>query len=177
MKLIFCDNSLRELLHFRGNVIKHFIDAGHEVILVAPANAGTRVYRGCRLITVKLERGGMNPMNDLSFFLRLLKIYRKERPDFVFHYTIKPNVYGSMAARLAGVPSSAMVSGLGYAFYHDDIRSRMARLMLKISLRCSTKVIVLNEGNMNHLIEKGYALKDKVILLKGGEGIDLKKYS
>lgn len=177
MKILFCDNSLRELLHFRGTVIDHFIKEGNEVLLVAPVNINPPSRKGCKVIDVRLQRGGMSVLNDLRFIRSLYSIYKRERPDYIFHYTIKPNIYGSISSRMLGIPSAAMISGLGYAFHHNDFRSKMARLLFKLGLRFATDVLVLNQGNLDTLLNRGYLNPEKVILLKGGEGLDLIKYS
>lgn len=105
--------------------------------------------------------------------LNLWRLYRRLEPDHVFHYTIKPNVYGCLAARLSGVKATAMVTGLGYAFNHDDLRSRAARMLYRLGLMCADHVFVLNGDNLRVLLDKKMVRADKVILLSGGEGIDV----
>ena len=63
-----------------------------------------------------------------AIFFCLLGIYRKERPDYIFHFTIKPNIYGTLAARLLGIHSTVMVAGLGFTFSHGGWASKMARV-------------------------------------------------
>lgn len=118
MKIIFCDNTLWGLVNFRGEVIRHFMREGHQVVLVAPEKDDkqmrTTIPDGVRYIPVKMGRTSLNPIKDISYFMQMLKIYRKERPDYIFNYTIKPNIYGSIAARICGCHSTAMMAGLGY---------------------------------------------------------------
>ena len=115
-KIIFSDNTLWAIFNFRGNVIKHFTDKGYEVIVIAPEMEESEmqgsVPDGIRLIQVKMERAKTNPFSDIAYFFRVLRIYHKEKPVYIFHYTIKPNIYGSIAAKLNGVRSSAMMAGL-----------------------------------------------------------------
>ena len=113
-KILFCDNVLWGLVNFRGSVIRHFVQQGDEVVLVAPQDDESimkvDIPEGVRYIPVRLNRCSRNPFTDLIYCAHLYRIYRKEHPDYIFHYTIKPNVYGSIAARLAGINCTGMVA-------------------------------------------------------------------
>lgn len=177
MKIAFCDNSLKELINFRGEIINHYLDKGENIVLIAPKNTTTDNIDP--LITVynsKLKRGGMNPVKDIIYLVQLIRIYLKEKPDIIFHYTIKPNIYGSIAAKIIGIPSVTMIAGLGYAFNHNDLKSWIARKLYKFSMRFPKKIILLNIENMNCLVEHKIIRPQKCILLLGGEGINLMKY-
>lgn len=178
MKIIFCDNSLRELINFRGDIIDSYSLNGNKIILVAPQNRDyTPNNPNIIFIPIGLGRSSMNPISDLKYFFELVRIYKKERPDYIFHYTIKPNIYGSLAARLLGIPSSAMIAGLGYVFTNKGLGCTIARMLYRISMLCPEKVLVLNEYNRDLLISKKIVSSEKIILLKGGEGVNLSKFS
>lgn len=177
MRIIFCDNSLKEMLNFRGEVINHFLSKGHSVILIAPNNLKvSAINKLVKIYSLKLERSGMNPVKDFIYMLKLIQIYRRENPDIVFHYTIKPNIYGSIAAKICGIPSVAMIAGMGYAFFHGGIKTKIARILLKFSMKFPQKIFVLNESNMISLIQMKIISRDKIVLLSGGEGINLDIY-
>ena len=176
MKIVFCDNSLKELLNFRGEIIRHFVSLGHSVFLIAPKNTNISIPEGCILIESSLDRGGTNPIQDLKYLLFLQNIYYKIRPDIVFHYTIKPNIYGSIAARICKIKSVAIVTGLGYVFNHNNLKSKVARSLYKIGLKFTDKIITLNQHNFNTLLNLNIVSKEKLILLPGGEGVNLSKY-
>lgn len=176
MKLLFCDNTIWGLVNFRGAVFKHFYEQGAEIVLVAPTDAHTemktQVPDYVRFVPVRLNRTSKNPLEDLAYMARLWRIYRQERPDCIFHYTIKPNIYGSLAAKLAGLRSIAMVAGLGYAFSGASLTDRIAQALYRFGLRYAERIFVLNESNKELLIERHIVKKEKVVLLHGGEGID-----
>lgn len=181
MKILFSDNSLFGLVNFREPVFRYFKEQGHDVVLVAPKPTdGEDMVKMApdyvKYIPVVMERTGQNPLGDLKYLCRLLKIYREEKPDYIFHYTIKPNIYGSIAAKLCGIRSSCMVAGLGYAFENRGVKNRLARLLYKVGLGCSEKVLVLNENNAQELKRSGIAKSGQVILLDGGEGLVLSDY-
>ena len=181
MKLLFCDNTIWWLVNFREPVFRWFYEQGHEVFLVAPSDEGTEMKTSIpsyvKYVRVKLKRTSRNPLSDVLYMLRLRKIYRRERPDYIFHYTIKPNIYGSLAARSLGIRSSAMVAGLGYAFSRRGVMGAVVRGLYAAGLRCAERVFVLNEGNRATLLSHGICRSDKLLLLSGGEGVDLSRFA
>lgn len=176
-KVIFSDNSLKELLNFREPVIQSYLKNEWSVTLVCPYNSQPpKLGKNFKIRPIKLNRGSMNPFRDLIYFSRLLSIYRNEKPDYIFHYTIKPNIYGTFAAKLLGIKSTMMVAGLGYIFTKNDFRCRVGRVLYKMAMKLTNHVIVLNEANYELLLKSNMVRKEKLILLKGGEGIDLNKF-
>lgn len=176
-KILFCDNSLRDLINFRGDIINSYAFDGVEVILVAPQTGDyAPKLSNVRYIPVELNRSGMNPLKDLLYMKTLYKIYRKEKPDYIFHYTIKPNIYGSIAARLCHIPSTAMIAGLGFVFNKNGIGSLIARGLYRFAMRFPEHIFVLNKSNRDVVLERHMATSEQLILLSGGEGINLNKY-
>lgn len=177
MKILFCDNSLREFLNFRIDVVKSYIERGDDIVIVAPQNSEIPPFlAAAKYYPIELDRGGMNPLKDLKLLLTYLRIYLREKPDYVFHYTIKPNIYGTFAAKIAKRTSFTMVAGLGYVFTAKGLGSRVARLLYKFALSMSKKVLVLNKYNYQLLIDTGLSKPSKLILLDGGEGINLEEF-
>lgn len=177
MKILFCDNSLRNLLNFRGDVIDYFMSKGHKIIIAAPKDCEEESNDSKIIMPIEIERCGMNPIADIKYFYNIYRLYKKSKPDYIFHYTIKPNIYGSIAAKILNIPSTAMVTGMGYAFNHNDFRSKVAKFLYKIALGFNENIMVLNAGNKEKLIDMGIIQPDKIILLEGGEGVNLKKFS
>lgn len=176
-KILFCDNSLHELINFRGDVINSYAADGFEVVLVAPLNCNYHPqYSNIRHIPIELNRSGMNPLKELAYLRTLYRIYKKENPDYIFHYTIKPNIYGSLAARLCNIPSTAMIAGLGYVFNKNGLGSLIARCLYRFAMRFPEHVFVLNRYNLDIILAKRIATKQQLILLSGGEGINLETY-
>lgn len=181
MKVIFCNNHLPGQVHFRYDVMESFHLKGWEVIVIVPKTTATdkmlaMLPSSWKTYLLDTDCNSMNPLNDLKYFNELRNIYRKEKPDLVFHYTIKPNIYGSLAARLSGIKSVAMVAGLGYMFDGESIGKRIGRMLYKLGLRSARKVFALNKSNYNVLLKGGYVKKDNLIHLTGGEGVNLSKY-
>lgn len=179
-KILFCDNVLWGLVNFRGSVIRHFVQQGDEVVLVAPQDDESimkvDIPEGVRYIPVRLNRCSRNPFTDLIYCAHLYRIYRKEHPDYIFHYTIKPNVYGSIAARLAGINCTGMVAGLGYGLLGDGMLSRLLAVMYRYAFKYVSSIFVLNQFNYQYLLDHKFCTSAQLRLFKGGEGVDLSAY-
>lgn len=176
-KILFCDNSLRSLLNFRGDVINSYVSDGFEVILVAPETCRYQpLQTNVHYIPIELSRSGMNPIKEFKYLLTLYRIYQKEHPDYIFHYTIKPNIYGSIAAKICHIPTVAMVTGLGYTFNNKGIGNMIARLLYRWTMRFPQYILVLNAYNRDLLLKEHMAKPEQLILLSGGEGINLSNY-
>ena len=183
MRIFFCDNRLGGLLGFRIDVIKHFVEAGHEVCVIVPParnswdRVGEQIPGGVHIIEVNMQPSGMNPLRDLRLLLDYLRIYRRERPDVVFNYTIKPNIYSSIAAKMCGSRIFCMLAGLGYMFDGSGFRKRVGLKLYKYGLSKAEKIMVLNQMNYDKMLEYKMTDADKLLLLKGGEGVNLQKYA
>lgn len=181
MKVLFFDNRLESFLNFRGAIVSHFHDMGYDVEVVVPmsptiADVIRRAPNYLVVHQVKMNSNGVNPIADLRLCFSLYNIIKRIRPDIVFTYTIKPNIYGSILAYLSGVPVVAMVAGLGYAFSGNSLKHKLGRWLYRCGLRRANKVIVLNESNLDTLLLNGYAKNENLILFEGGEGVDLAQF-
>lgn len=168
---------------FRIDIIRHFAEAGHDVCLLVPPatnswdKVGEHVPEGVRIIEASMQPSGMNPIRDLRLFLDYLRIYRRERPDVVFNYTIKPNIYSSIAAKMCGSRVFCMLAGLGYMFDGGGFLKRVGLKLYKYGLSKAEKIMVLNQMNYDKMMEYKMTSADKLLLLKGGEGVNLQKYT
>lgn len=180
-RILFCDNTLWGLVNFRGDIIDYYVRQGYEVYLVAPEKEDRQmvvpVPEGVTFIPVAMGRTSTSPLNDLRYFLALWRIYGRVKPHYCFHYTIKPNIYGSIVAYLQGAEcSTAMIAGLGYVFNNKSVSARIARLLYRIGLKFTDYLFVLNEGNREVILRKSLCSEKKIKLLPGGEGINTQKY-
>ena len=179
-KVLFCDNTLWGLVNFRGYIISRLHEDGYEVVLVAPQDVHTvmksHVPEGVMYRNVEIDRCGRNPLKDFYYFKALYRIYKEECPDYVFHYTIKPNIYGTFASRLLGIPCTDMMTGMGYALKQKDLLNRLAWALYRMALRKADKVLCLNEENRRFILEQGFCVPSRLILLRGGEGVNLAQY-
>ena len=118
MKVAIVLNTSWNIYNFRMNFVKALLAKGYEVHTVAPLDAFTHYLTeaGCHHHAVRMDSRGINPLKDIALIVELWSIYRKINPDIVLHYTIKPIVYGSLAASVLGIPVINYVCGLGTVF-------------------------------------------------------------
>lgn len=177
MKVVIALNTAWNLVNFRAGLIRALVSAGYEVVAVAPYDE--YVVRltelGCRFVALPMDNKGTHPGRDSLLFFRFLKLLRRERPDVFLGYTVKPNVYGSLAARALGIPVVNNVAGLGAVFIRDSWLTRLVRLLYKIALSSSYHVFFQNNEDMRMFVEQGLVAADKVSRLPGS-GIDLSSF-
>jgi len=173
-RVLFVSNTAFSLYNFRQGAMQALLDAGYQVIALAPHDSyADKLERmGVRYLDLRMSARGTNPFAEILLFFRLVRLFRQLRPMAVFNYTIKPVVYGSLAARLAGVPSVAVVTGLGYAFLHRNWITRMARALLKVAFRLPREVWIINPDDGQALSEY-HMVRPEQLRQLFGEGLNL----
>jgi glycosyltransferase involved in cell wall biosynthesis len=177
MKIAIVLNTSWNIYNFRMNFVKALLAQGFEVHTIAPEDDYTKclIELGCIHHNVKMDSRGANPIKDSLLILELLLIYRKIRPDVILHYTIKPNVYGTLAASILRIPVINNVCGLGTVFLKNNFVSAIAILLYKISFRFASKVFFQNPDDLQLFINKNLVSRNVVDLLPGS-GIDLNRF-
>jgi glycosyltransferase involved in cell wall biosynthesis len=171
-------NTAWNLVNFRAGLIRALVVNGHEVVVVAPYDefAERLGALGCRFVALHMDNGGTHPGRDLLLFFRFLKLLRNERPDVFLGYTVKPNVYGSLAAHVLGISVVNNIAGLGAVFMRDSLLTRVVRLLYKIALSRSHHVFFQNNEDLQMFVEHGLVASHKVSRLPGS-GINLTAFS
>ena len=180
MRILFCCNTLHGFCNFRLDVVEHLIGKGNEAVIVYPSKEGDdetlkALPAGCRAVVCQMSPNGKSLLQDLRYFSNLVEVIKKEKPDLVFNYTVKPNIYGGIAARIKGIPSVAMAPGLGYVFSRKGAMGALLRKFYVWGLGLAKTVFVLNCSDRECLIKEGLK-QDKIVLLKGGEGVNLNRF-
>ena len=130
---------------------------------------------GCVFIDTPLERRGINPIKDFALLLRYYKILKKQKPDLVITYTIKPNVYGGFVCRLLKIPYAANITGLGTAFQGKGILRKLVTLMYKVGLKKAKTVFFENSENRQIFIDEKIVKEGKICLLNGA-GVNIEHF-
>ncbi len=179
-KIAIIANTTWNIYNFRLNIIRKLIAEGHEVIVMAPVDkfiTYTETIREVTHIPVRhLHRDSVNPIQDLRLLFELVHLYRKHKPDLILHYTVKPNIYGGLAARLLGIPSVGVITGLGYSLMHEGWINVITRLLYKFFLRFHRKVIFENLDDKALFEKAGLVSPSKSVAIKGC-GVDTAYYS
>jgi glycosyltransferase involved in cell wall biosynthesis len=177
MKVMICLNTAWNLLNFRAGLIKALVAQGHEVVAVAPYDgyAPRLEALGCRFVALPMDNGGTHPVRDALLMWRFWRLFRLERPDVYLGYTVKPNVYGSLAAHALGIPVINNIAGLGAVFIRDGWLVRVVRWLYRTALKRSAKVFFQNDDDRQLFIGAGLVRSDLTALLPGS-GIDLTRF-
>lgn len=176
------------LVNFRGPLIADMVRQGHRVLAFAPDfDAETRLAvqnLGAETVDYSISRTGRNPIGDLVAMMRLAQLLRQYSPDISFSYFIKPVIYGTLAARLAGVRQRfAMMEGLGFVFTTDKEISLGRRFLqtitsalFRISLTFADRLLFLNSDDRDEFLQRNLIAPGKTAVL-GGIGVDLTEWS
>lgn len=176
--VLICINTAWNFLNFRSGLIRALVDAGYEVVAVAPPDAYVErvTALGCRFVPLPMDNQGTHPGRDALLFWRFLRLLRQERPDVYLGYTVKPNVYGSLAAHHLGIPVINNIAGLGVVFGKTGLLVSVVRGLYRLALGKSATVFFQNDDDRQMFIEGGL-VKPSVAALLPGSGVDLSKFS
>jgi glycosyltransferase involved in cell wall biosynthesis len=171
--IVITVNTAWNLVNFRLGLIRSLLASGYNVVALAPEDHHAETIRklGCRFIALSMDGQGTNPLRDLWLLARYFLILRKIRPQVLLGFTIKPNVYGSIAARFLGIPVVNNIAGLGTTFLQTGWLNLVARLLYKFALSNSRLVFFQNNDDMNLFIEAGLVKGIKTSILPGS-GVD-----
>ena len=176
-KIVIALNAAWNLVNFRAGLIRALVAAGYEVVAVAPPDSYTPhlAKLGCRYIPLLMDNKGTHPGRDLLLFWRFLQLMRKEKPSIYLGYTVKPNIYGSLAAHLSGVPVINNIAGLGTVFIQEGWLTRLVRGLYRLALSRSVKVFFQNNEDRG-LFVSGKLVSDTITGRLPGSGIDLGRF-
>ncbi|MCQ2350850.1 MAG: glycosyltransferase family 4 protein [Paludibacteraceae bacterium] len=177
--ILLMGNTSWSMYNFRGGLIKRLCEQGYHVTVVAPQDGIFEkkiVETGAHFKNINISAKGTNPLTDSMLVLRLVKLLKELKPDFAFFYTIKPNIYGGLAAHLCNIPFIAVTTGLGYTFINNNIISKIARFLYKQSFKHANQVWFLNSDDCNDFLKYKLLPTDKCYVLNG-EGVDTEKFA
>jgi glycosyltransferase involved in cell wall biosynthesis len=172
-------NTAWAIYTYRHGLIRTLIDKGVTVTVIAPRDRTFALLEkmGCHCIELFVASKGTNPRDDLRTLFELYRHYRKVAPDVVFHYTIKPNIYGSVAAWLARVPSIAVTTGLGYVFIQKSRAAVVAKALYRFAFRFPREVWFLNRDDEAAFLDARLLAHPGRARLLNGEGVDLDHFA
>ncbi len=175
-------NSDTNIYQFRAPIMRKLIDAGVRVYAIAPPGRFVTDIEsmGVEFVPWNLNRRSLNPFVEIGPLFELIGIYRRIKPDLAQHFTVKPNVYGAIASRIAGVPLVfGGVTGLGTAFASGGPLRQMLRLAVKLLYRLATalsdRVTFQTEHDARLLYGESGA--EKALVIRGGSSVDLATYN
>lgn len=186
MKIIVLGNQARSMSNFWSVLIRRMRHAGHEVVCCTPPgdpdSEAALAAQGARLLHYPLDRKGLNPLRDLRTTGALLRLFKDEKPDLLFSSTIKPVIYGCIAARVARIPHIyATITGLGYAFEADSFLkkcvNKLSALLYRTALGGAEGVFFQNDDDIAVFRQSGILGPRSRILKARGTGVDTKRFA
>ena len=175
--LVFSINTAWNLYNFRQGLIRDLQARGFHIVTLAPADAFSDSLRalGCEVHDLPMQGQGTNPLQDFKLFLRYRQLLKQIRPVAYLGWTIKPNIYGSLAAHSLGIPVINNVSGLGTAFMKSGWLNKVVRQLYRFAFSRSHRVFFQNPDDQALFVEQGIVASATAGLLPGS-GIDLQRF-
>lgn len=195
-RVLIIGGHAHSLISFRGDMIRRMLAKGHEVVAMAPETdlegdvaslttggvAAKLDALGVPFLPVPLQRTGVNPLGDLQTLLFLIRKIHSLKPDIVLSYTMKPVIYGSLAAWIAGVRDVySMITGLGYVFTGDSLRQRLLAgivvRLYKTALRHNKKIYFMNPDDLGEFRKLKILRDERKAVLINGSGVNIRHFS
>lgn len=176
-KILILANNDIGLYKFRKELIGELINAGNKVYISLPEGnlVGKLEKMGCEFINTSIDRRGINPKTDFKLFWSYIQIIKKIKPDMVITYTIKPNIYGGLAARLMNKAYAINITGLGTAFQKEGLLKKLVVMLYKVALKKAKVVYFENTENANEFLNYRIVSDERMCILNGA-GVNLEEY-
>lgn len=178
LHIVLTVNAAWNIVNFRRPVVEAFLADGHRVTILAPPDPGveaTLTGMGCGFVPLSMDVKGLSPSRDGRLVLEYRRQFKALRPDIVFSYTIKNNLFGALAAKSLRIPFVPNVTGLGTAFLSGGALQTVAETLYKFAFRGLPVIFIQNRDDRDLFLDRGLVRADQVRLLPGS-GIDLAAY-
>ncbi len=183
MKFILVSPKNRTTYNFRGDLIRELQRRDAEVLVTGPDRENMEGIKalGVRFAEVPMHKNGTNPFADLQYKKALTKLFREEKPDAVLGYTIKPVVYGILAAKRAGVKNAtALITGVGYTFIAASMKAKLLRFIVQTLYRAALKkanhVVFQNRDDLDAFVSRKLVRREKCSVVNGS-GVNIGHFS
>ncbi len=177
-KILISINTAWNLLNFRSGLILELISMGFEVICLAPKDKYVTELEllGCSFVHLEMDNQGTHPVRDFLLLWRYWRLLKTEKPDLCLLYTVKPNVYGSLASTICGIPFINNVSGLGAVFIQGGWLRCLVSLLYKLAFRNSNQIFFQNRDDLS-LFHENKLVKIELTDVLPGSGINLHRFT
>jgi glycosyltransferase involved in cell wall biosynthesis len=172
-------NEAWNLVNFRAGLIKSLRDDGYRILAITPRDQAMEeqlAKLGCSFAPVTFDAMGISPLHDLKSFWELYRVLLHHRPGAWLSWTIKPNIYGTLAARLLGIAALPNVSGLGTAFIRRTLLTRLVKRLYRVSFSGAQTVFFQNQDDRDLFVGEGIVARSQARLVPGS-GVDLERFT
>jgi len=175
--IVISTNTSWNIVNFRANLVLRLKNEGYDVVALAPRDGYSEalIALGVRYFAIEIDGKGLSPVRDLKLAAQYFRILKQVRPVAFLGWTIKPNVYGSLAAHALGIPVINNISGLGTAFIKIGLVTRVVRLLYRAALARSATVFFQNRHDRDLFVAQRLVRAPRTALLPGS-GIDLAQF-
>ena len=177
--IVLSANSDWNIANFRQGLIRAMRSAGYEPVVMAPKDPAAEARMaalGVQRIPVRIERSGRNPLADARLLLEYKRLLGKLRPAAYLGFTIKPNIYGSLAAASLGIPAIPNVSGLGTAFIRRGMLQQIVTRLYRVAFSRCPVVFFQNDEDRQLFVDRGI-VEDRQARVLPGSGVDLEHFT
>ena len=176
-KIVIIANNSGGLYDFRNDLMKELLQRNNEIVALTPFDNKVKELKqlGVQLISTPLNRRGINPIEDIKLFFKYCSILKKESPNLVITYTIKPNIYGGLASRVLRLSYAANITGIGTAFQKENFVKKLVVFLYKLALKKAKAVFFENQGNLKLFVQEKIVKQDTCCLLNGA-GVNLEEF-
>lgn len=178
MRVAICTNTAWNIANFRDGLIRQLQEDGHEVVTLAPEDEFVSAIEalGARFVNMPMDNQGTKPLHDLGLIWRYFLSFKQERLDVVLTYTVKPNIYASIAANFLNIPVINNVSGLGATTISKSWVTSVVTTLYRLAFRRSKTVFFQNNTDLQLFIKRGLVRDEQAERLPGS-GINLSKFA
>lgn len=175
-KVLFLVNHDVVIYNFRLEIVERFLAEGVDIAISSPYGERIEDLKalGCEYYPIDFARHGTNPIHELALVSEYKRLLRKVKPDVVFSFTIKPNIYGAIACRSLNIPCVANITGLGTAIENGGLVQKIGVLLYKYAFKKIQRVFFQNEENRRFFTERKIALGKHALL--PGSGVNLRRF-
>ncbi len=176
-RVLFLVNHDMTIYNMRLELVERLLSDGHEVWISCPEGERTVQLQemGCHFVKTEISRHGMNPVTEAVLLRTYKRIIRQVKPDAVFSYTIKPNIYGAMACKKLGVPCVMNITGLGTAVENGGLLQKVMVMLYRMAVPGARTIFFQNEENRSFFLQHNLAPEKHAML--PGSGVNLQRFS
>lgn len=168
-KILISINTSWNIINFRLGLLQALQKEGYQIIVLAPKDNYSKLFQDYdfEYHDIEMNNKGTNPIEDLKLTISYYKILKKIKPDLMLNYTIKPNIYGTIAANLLKIPTINNIAGLGTLFVNENFITKIAKYLYKYSQDKASKVFFQNNEDFELFTSSGLVDINKSDVLPG----------
>lgn len=178
MNIFFLSNSSWNLYNFRLNLILSLLEKKNKIYILAPRDYYSKKLEniGCDFIEINFKSRSKSIISNLNILYKYFIIINKIKPEIILSYTIKPNIYGSLVAKLLKIKCIVTITGLGSGFINSKILSLFIIKLYKFSFGKENIIFFQNREDQNIFQTRKILKPNQKFKIVPGSGIDLKKF-